>query len=202
MEGLPHDDEPVFADDLGSASSGHAGHADQIVLRAQDSRGQAEIDASAGRGSSGRSGDRRATIPDLRSRRRAMRCTTGSPPARDRGARAVPSRRRSAPPSAADARSATAARGPASRLSVETAPAVRRRGGFSRLPRFGLAALAIAHQLVTRRLGARHASAKRPVVEGQPHARGREHDHGGGKGQPLAPAPCLANGRCRPATHL
>ena len=46
-----------------------------------------------------------------------MRCTMSSPPARDRGARAVPSRRRPAPPSAADARSATAARGPASRLS-------------------------------------------------------------------------------------
>ena len=45
MEGLPHDDEPVLADDLRSASSGHAGNADQILLRAEDRRGQAEIDS-------------------------------------------------------------------------------------------------------------------------------------------------------------
>ncbi len=40
--------------------------------------------------------------------------------------------------------------------------------------------------LVTRR-------AKGPVVERKPHARGREHDHGGGKRQAFAPAPLLAH---------
>ena len=42
--GLPRDAEPAFADYSGRATKGNAGHADQIALRAQDNRGQAESD--------------------------------------------------------------------------------------------------------------------------------------------------------------
>ena len=121
MEDLPHDDEPVLADDLRSASSGHAGNADQILLWAEDRRGQAEIDSLP---VADRTGDQPVRPPqDPVSTRGDERCLV----------RRIVHRleielhgqisgaARSAPPWAADARSATAARGPASRPSAETA---------------------------------------------------------------------------------
>ena len=121
MEGLPHDDEPVFADDLRSAASGYAGNADQILLWAEDSSRAGRDRFASGRRPYARSAGPTATRPGLHSRRGALRRTQDSPPARDRAARPDPRCRRSAPPSAADARSATAARGRASRPFAATA---------------------------------------------------------------------------------